>query len=82
MALSWRKKDLELRGLGEVFGFRQSGLPEFATQDLVTDGNVLEVAREEAAAISSKSKDWQLLPEYQPLTAKLQLGEQDNRYFD
>lgn len=75
------EKDLELRGPGEVFGFRQSGLPEFAIADLVTDGNVLEVAREEAAAIW-QIKDWQLLPEYQPLTAKLQLDEQDNRYFD
>lgn len=75
------EKDLELRGPGEVFGFRQSGLPEFSIADLVTDGNVLEVAREEAAAIW-QIKDWQLLPEYQPLTAKLQLGEQDNRYFD
>lgn len=75
------EKDLELRGPGEVFGFRQSGLPEFAIADLVTDGNVLEVAREEAAVIW-QIKDWQLLPEYQPLTAKLQLGEQDNRYFD
>ncbi|MRI73228.1 ATP-dependent DNA helicase RecG [Enterococcus mundtii] len=75
------EKDLELRGPGEVFGFRQSGLPEFAIADLVTDGNVLEVAREEAAAIW-QIKDWQLLPEYQSLTAKLQLGEQDNRYFD
>lgn len=75
------EKDLELRGPGEVFGFRQSGLPEFAIADLVTDGNVLKVAREEAAAIW-QIKDWQLLPEYQPLTAKLQLGEQDNRYFD
>ncbi|MGG5337461.1 ATP-dependent DNA helicase RecG [Enterococcus pernyi] len=75
------EKDLELRGPGEVFGFRQSGLPEFAIANLVTDGNVLEVAREEAAAIW-QIKDWQLLPEYQPLTAKLQLGEQDNRYFD
>ncbi len=42
------EKDLELRGPGEVFGFRQSGLPQFAIADLVADGNVLEVAREEA----------------------------------
>ena len=36
-----KRKDLELRGPGEVFGFRQSGLPQFAIADLVTDGNVL-----------------------------------------
>ena len=75
------EKDLELRGPGEVFGFRQSGLPEFAIADLVTDGNVLEVAREEAATIWQMN-GWQVLPEYQPLVASLQLENQDNRYFD
>ena len=38
------EKDLELRGPGEVFGFRQSGLPQFAIADLVTDSNILEVS--------------------------------------
>ncbi|MGG5357381.1 MULTISPECIES: ATP-dependent DNA helicase RecG [unclassified Enterococcus] len=75
------EKDLELRGPGEVFGFRQSGLPQFAIADLVADGNVLEVAREEAAVIW-QIKDWHLLPEYQPLTNSLQLEKHDNRYFD
>ena len=75
------EKDLELRGPGEVFGFRQSGLPQFAIADLVTDGNVLEVAREEAAALW-QIKDWQMLPEYQPLAQSLQIENQDNRYFD
>ncbi|EEV56198.1 ATP-dependent DNA helicase RecG [Enterococcus faecium 1,231,408] len=75
------EKDLELRGPGEVFGFRQSGLPQFAIADLVTDGNVLEVAREEAAALW-QIKNWQMLPEYQPLAQSLQIENQDNRYFD
>ncbi|MCW1043418.1 DNA helicase RecG, partial [Streptococcus anginosus] len=35
------EKDLELRGPGEVFGFRQSGLPQFLIADLVNDANVL-----------------------------------------
>lgn len=75
------EKDLELRGPGEVFGFRQSGLPQFAIADLVTDSNILEVARDEAQKLW-QLKDWQLLPEYQHLVHSLDLENQDNRYFD
>ena len=38
------ERDLELRGPGEVFGARQSGVPQFAVGDIVTDFNILEVA--------------------------------------
>ena len=75
------EKDLELRGPGEVFGFRQSGLPQFTIADLVTDSNILEVARDEAQKLW-QLKDWQLLPEYQHLVRSLDLENQDNRYFD
>jgi ATP-dependent DNA helicase RecG len=43
--------DLELRGPGEFFGTRQSGLPEFRVADLLRDGAVLEQARREAFAL-------------------------------
>jgi ATP-dependent DNA helicase RecG len=43
--------DLELRGPGEFFGTRQSGLPEFRTADLLRDAAILEEARQEAQAI-------------------------------
>jgi ATP-dependent DNA helicase RecG len=43
--------DLELRGPGEFFGTRQSGLPEFRVADLLRDGAVLETARREAFAV-------------------------------
>ena len=43
--------DLELRGPGEFFGTRQSGLPEFRVADLLRDGAVLEPARREAFAV-------------------------------
>jgi ATP-dependent DNA helicase RecG len=43
--------DLELRGPGEFFGTRQSGLPEFRVADLLRDAAVLEEARSEAQAI-------------------------------
>jgi len=43
--------DLELRGPGDFFGTRQSGLPEFRVADLLTDGAMLEEARREAFAL-------------------------------
>jgi ATP-dependent DNA helicase RecG len=43
--------DLELRGPGEFFGTRQSGLPEFRVADLLRDAAVLEEARREASTI-------------------------------
>ena len=42
--------DLEIRGPGEFFGTRQSGLPEFRTASLVTHARLLEEARQDAAA--------------------------------
>ena len=36
------QKDLELRGPGDFFGIRQSGLPEFKLADLLKDVNVLK----------------------------------------
>jgi ATP-dependent DNA helicase RecG len=43
--------DLELRGPGEFFGTRQSGLPEFRVADLLRDAPILEEARREAMTI-------------------------------
>jgi ATP-dependent DNA helicase RecG len=45
--------DLELRGPGEFFGTRQSGLPEFRVADLLRDAAILEEARREATAIAA-----------------------------
>jgi ATP-dependent DNA helicase RecG len=45
------EEDLRLRGPGEFFGMRQSGLPEFRIADLVRDHAVLERAREDAFAL-------------------------------
>ncbi len=49
--------DLELRGPGEFFGTRQSGLPEFRTADLLRDATILEEARQEAVAIVSRDPE-------------------------
>ena len=40
--------DLEIRGPGEFFGTRQSGLPDFKIANILRDGSLLEVAKSEA----------------------------------
>ena len=43
--------DLELRGPGEFFGTRQAGLPSFHVANIIRDGQLLELAKREAAAV-------------------------------
>jgi ATP-dependent DNA helicase RecG len=43
--------DLRLRGPGEFFGTRQSGVPGFRVADLLRDAAVLETARQDATGI-------------------------------
>ena len=45
------ERDLELRGPGDFFGTRQSGLPRLRTGDLVRDRDIMEDAHREARAI-------------------------------
>lgn len=75
------QKDLELRGPGEVFGNRQSGLPVFHFADIVADAHILEVAKEEAQAIYAQ-KDWQILPMYQELVNYLGTDKNNGEFFD
>ena len=43
--------DLELRGPGDFFGTRQSGIPEFRVANILTDGALLDDARQDAFAV-------------------------------
>lgn len=43
--------DMELRGPGDYFGTKQSGVPEFKVADLQSDFTILEIAREDAASL-------------------------------
>ena len=45
--------DMKLRGPGEFFGTRQSGLPAFLIGNIIRDQDVLEIARNEALAFVS-----------------------------
>ena len=51
------EEDLKMRGSGEIFGTRQSGIPEFQVTDIVEDYPILEEARKVASQIVSIS-DW------------------------
>lgn len=42
------QKDLELRGPGDFFGIRQSGLPEFKLANLLTDVELLKLSQQAA----------------------------------
>jgi len=53
------EKDLELRGPGDFFGKKQSGLPEFKMADLVHDYRTLDVARQDAAKIIYDDAFWE-----------------------
>ncbi|WP_407690474.1 ATP-dependent DNA helicase RecG [Rummeliibacillus pycnus] len=52
------EKDLELRGPGDFFGKKQSGLPEFKMADLVHDYRALEVARQDAVRLIQSEAFW------------------------
>ena len=63
------EEDLQMRGSGEIFGTRQSGIPEFQVADLVEDYPILEEARKVASQIVTtpnwrEHPDWHLLSLY------------------
>ncbi len=75
------EKDLEMRGPGEFFGARQSGVPQFQVGDLVADSAILEEARRCAIQIWASANWWQQ-PEFEQLTQYISVHSQSNEYFD
>jgi ATP-dependent DNA helicase RecG len=58
------ERDLALRGPGDFFGTRQSGLPTLRVGDLLRDFNVMEEARREAVAWLDAGRGARPLVEY------------------
>ncbi|KXT63913.1 ATP-dependent DNA helicase RecG [Streptococcus sp. DD04] len=60
------EEDLKMRGSGEIFGTRQSGIPEFQVADIVEDYPILEEARKVASQIVAnpnwrQDANWRLI---------------------
>ena len=53
-------EDLKLRGPGDLFGIRQSGLMEFRIGDIYNDANILKTASEAAAQLLALDPDLSL----------------------
>lgn len=64
------QKDLELRGQGDIFGAKQSGMPDFRLGDPVGDFNILDTAQRCAASIFTLDPEL-LEPEHQELKSVL-----------
>ena len=65
------EKDLELRGAGDFFGRKQSGMPEFKMADLVHDYRALDTARKDAERFLASDEFWEV-PEYELLRRQLE----------
>jgi ATP-dependent DNA helicase RecG len=58
------EKDLELRGPGDFFGTRQSGLPTLRVGDVVRDHQIMEEARREASAALDDPSQQEMLASF------------------
>ncbi len=65
------ERDLEIRGPGEFFGTRQSGLPDLHVANLIRDIKILEAAREEAFAIVRDDPEL-TFPQHRPIKNALE----------
>ena len=65
------EQDLKLRGPGDLFGIRQSGVLEFRMGDVFQDSRVLEQASEAAGRILEEDAEL-ALPKYEKLKERLE----------
>ena len=59
-------EDLRLRGPGDLFGIRQSGLMNFKLGDVYQDAKILQMANEAADQLTEEDEEWiRKLPNYE-----------------
>ncbi|MEG0731914.1 MAG: ATP-dependent DNA helicase RecG [Vagococcus sp.] len=75
------EKDLEMRGPGDFFGSKQSGVPEFKVGDMVADAPILETARLEAIALWNE-KSWEEEPKNAVLVRSLEKRNNQSEFLD
>ena len=68
------EEDLKLRGSGEIFGTRQSGIPEFQVANLIEDYPILEEARKVAVQVVT-TPNWREHPDWHCLFLHLEQKE-------
>ena len=68
------EEDLKLRGSGEIFGTRQSGIPEFQVANLIEDHPILEEARKVAVQVVT-TPNWREHPDWHCLSLHLEQKE-------
>ena len=68
------EEDLKLRGSGEIFGTRQSGIPEFQVANLIEDYPILEEARKVAVQVVT-TPNWRDHPDWHCLSLHLEQKE-------
>ncbi|MFO0754708.1 MAG: ATP-dependent DNA helicase RecG [Thermodesulfovibrionales bacterium] len=56
------EEDLAIRGPGEMFGTRQSGVPDLRVADLIRDARLLETARREAFSLLEEDPSLRSFP--------------------
>ncbi|HEX3033487.1 MAG TPA: ATP-dependent DNA helicase RecG, partial [Bacillota bacterium] len=74
------EEDLKLRGPGEFFGTRQSGLPDLKIADILRDAKALEVARQEAVQLINSDPELKR-PEHLALAREVKRKFQDRLNF-
>ena len=68
------EEDLKMRGSGEIFGTRQSGIPEFQVADLIEDYPILEEARKVAVQVV-QTPDWRTDVDWKIISLNLEKKE-------